>query len=763
MSQNVFKKYFRVIVKPFALLLVFFLLLAVMSVIYWPYVNHSVVSANLPAEIRQRELERLSDPLFLVRSLSTGNFGYSSMALSLVSEELAWRLPSTLLLVGLSIITTAAVGFVLGLLFKPRRQKPQVYAHSQRNFLFGSAVTVAILLIWIFVYQVYITFGASWFPIRGLYSVPVPTDPAARTVDMLRHLALPVATLTLVGTIRTLLILWSSGTPFADKSLLKRSVFPITTIDFALFISAAIVVEYFFTLPGLGNMLISGFWSSDYNIVLGAFTVLLALGIGLGALSTVLDFIQIFFGLRQNLEHGSSPEPSPEPKTVEQPRKSTFTLFKALWKRKSLIIGGTLLIFLVLSTLLAAIAAPYDPYARMAENYAVPSWMTVFPQYSDYPGTTEVQPYWAATEGSDFVAGGRSVEGRINTVGNAESQGLNLSSSFNYPHSVAPKSFSASFKWAVQNIENAAWTARLLLVNPNGTSYLLWNEPYTSSPLNLTVEISSMDSWVLTRLGYIPTLNLAHTIFANPTKGRYNLVFYVSFRADNPLKPIRAEVSLQNFTFRIDGLVYGILGTDYIGNDMFSQVAYATGTDLAIALLVSLVAVAIGFGIGLAAGYFQGWSDNLLMVFPDVVEAIPVLPLVLVFVVVMGRNVSYIVMPFLWFLVPFAISSSRNVYVRRPKGQKLKRTGPGGVFVSIAKEFGTNLCLTAASVVLLWGAISFLGFGDPRIPSLGEVLNHSYGFGAFENLAWWVFLPPMLCMALLWLALLLIAHGLDDE
>jgi ABC-type dipeptide/oligopeptide/nickel transport system permease subunit len=43
------------------------------------------------------------------------------------------------------------------------------------------------------------------------------------------------------------------------------------------------------------------------------------------------------------------------------------------------------------------------------------------------------------------------------------------------------------------------------------------------------------------------------------------------------------------------------------------------------------------------------------------------------------------------------------------------------------------------------------------------LLNYAFGYGAFNNLAWWMFLPQVLCIALLALALLLVAHGLDDD
>jgi peptide/nickel transport system permease protein len=280
----------------------------------------------------------------------------------------------------------------------------------------------------------------------------------------------------------------------------------------------------------------------------------------------------------------------------------------------------------------------------------------------------------------------------------------------------------------------------------------------------LVAEAASTDYWLLRQLGYdVLTFNLAHAVFATPAKGGYNLIFHVSLRSEDQLERIKAEINLQDFKLLIPGRVHGILGTDSAGNDVFSQVAYAARMDLAIALLVSLFAVAVGFAIGFVAGYFQGWVDNRIMVFPDVIAVFPVLPLLLILNALQPRNIFSLMLPSLLFLVSFTTTASRNLYLRRPKSQKLKEIGPVGTLTSIAKEFSANLCLTAASAVLFVTAISFVGFDDHSVPSLGKVLNHAFVQGAFESLAWWWFLPPLLGIMLLALGLFLIGYGLDDD
>ena len=73
-----------------------------------------------------------------------------------------------------------------------------------------------------------------------------------------------------------------------------------------------------------------------------------------------------------------------------------------------------------------------------------------------------------------------------------------------------------------------------------------------------------------------------------------------------------------------------LLGTDQIGRDMASRLLYATRTSLMAGVLATLIATAIGVFLGLAAGYFGGVTDILIMRFTDMVMSFPYILLVLV-------------------------------------------------------------------------------------------------------------------------------------
>ena len=70
-----------------------------------------------------------------------------------------------------------------------------------------------------------------------------------------------------------------------------------------------------------------------------------------------------------------------------------------------------------------------------------------------------------------------------------------------------------------------------------------------------------------------------------------------------------------------------ILGTDNYGLDLFTRIFYAGRASFFLAALATLVTVALGGVIGLAAGYFGGWLDALVMRFTDFMLALPLLPM----------------------------------------------------------------------------------------------------------------------------------------
>jgi peptide/nickel transport system permease protein len=94
-----------------------------------------------------------------------------------------------------------------------------------------------------------------------------------------------------------------------------------------------------------------------------------------------------------------------------------------------------------------------------------------------------------------------------------------------------------------------------------------------------------------------------------------------------------------------EGLPLGILspghplGTDSLGRDMLARVAYGARASLAIAFISNITSVGLGVVVGLVAGFYRGWVEQLLMRITDVFLAVPTVISGLALASVLGTGV----------------------------------------------------------------------------------------------------------------------------
>ncbi len=114
---------------------------------------------------------------------------------------------------------------------------------------------------------------------------------------------------------------------------------------------------------------------------------------------------------------------------------------------------------------------------------------------------------------------------------------------------------------------------------------------------------------------------LSQGIFSHPGNVTISLVL---------TSTVATKVLVSDAGVLIKGSAYGILGTDSLGRDVFSQFVYGARVSLGVGLFAALIAVVIGTVVGLVAGFAGGFTDELLMRFNDFLLILPFLPLILV-------------------------------------------------------------------------------------------------------------------------------------
>ena len=187
-----------------------------------------------------------------------------------------------------------------------------------------------------------------------------------------------------------------------------------------------------------------------------------------------------------------------------------------------------------------------------------------------------------------------------------------------------------------------------------------------------------------------------------------------------------------------------------MGSDLWAQLVYGTRVALAIGLSAAFIAVFIGTSVGLIAGYLGGVVDEVLMRVVDVLLAVPVMPVLIVLGALFGKSVANVVI----LLALFSWMGIARMVRADPlaEGAHLRGSCEGcrasSAHITISHILLTmplifaNLVLRIPSAILTEASLSFLGLGDPRVPTWGRMLQNARQFGAFTKMAWWWMLPP---------------------
>lgn len=206
------------------------------------------------------------------------------------------------------------------------------------------------------------------------------------------------------------------------------------------------------------------------------------------------------------------------------------------------------------------------------------------------------------------------------------------------------------------------------------------------------------------------------------------------------------------------------LGTDYGGRDVFGQLIIGTRNSLSVGLLVTLLSGAIGVMVGMAAGYFGGTTDNVLMRIVDFFEILPFLMLVIVFVALVPRydiiTFSMIMTAFLWMNISRIIRSKALQEKQQDYVQASRTLGTSHlkimfthVLPNVSSLIIVTMTLNLAGNIGLESGLSFLGFGFPETtPSLGTLVSYARNPQVLE-MRWWIWLPAAILIFVLMLCI----------
>jgi peptide/nickel transport system permease protein len=216
--------------------------------------------------------------------------------------------------------------------------------------------------------------------------------------------------------------------------------------------------------------------------------------------------------------------------------------------------------------------------------------------------------------------------------------------------------------------------------------------------------------------------------------------------------------------------VQHIFGTDQVGRDIFSRVVYGARVSPLIALLVLLIACAIGLPLGLIAGYFGGLLDEVIMRITDIFLAFPalLLALALASVLVPGLPSAVIAIAATWWPWDTRLVRGQAASVAgRPYIESARALGiPWSTIIfrhvlpNSITPLIVQISLDLGGVILTASALSFLGLGaqDPT-PDWGLMVSEGQAYFVTQ---WWLVTFPGLAILVTALAFNLLGDGLRD-
>jgi len=214
-----------------------------------------------------------------------------------------------------------------------------------------------------------------------------------------------------------------------------------------------------------------------------------------------------------------------------------------------------------------------------------------------------------------------------------------------------------------------------------------------------------------------------------------------------------------------------LLGTDELGRDLLSRIIYGARVSMLVALLSVTVSMITGTAMGLAAGYFRGPTEIILMRLVDIFLSIPAILLAIITVAVLGPGLQNLIIVLGFTRWPryarvaygqtLGIANTPYVAASRFIGLSSWRILVRHILPNIIAPLIVVATLEFGLMIIWEAGLSFLGLGvQPPTPSWGSILSTGRNYMAS---AWWISTLTGACLFLLVLSVNMIGDFLRDS
>ena len=202
----------------------------------------------------------------------------------------------------------------------------------------------------------------------------------------------------------------------------------------------------------------------------------------------------------------------------------------------------------------------------------------------------------------------------------------------------------------------------------------------------------------------------------------------------------------------VGGSVFGVMGTDVLGRDLAVGLLFGFPVALFIGLVTATLTTLIGSFMGIFSGYAGGKTDLSIQRASDILLNVPLLPLLIFLTFIAGQRLSLVILILIVFSWPGLTIVVRSMVLQMKTNQFIEAAVAVGasrwrimfrhVFPQTAPFIIAQMIFFVPSAILAEASLSFLGLGDPSLPTWGQILQSGFINGGVYTGQWWWVLPP---------------------